>query len=182
MLTLTLRTASLVVTFFQPAAEQKWTSIVTAVSAIVGLLTFAAILLDGFTAGGATPAVVALVVGVQSALGATSSIENGFNAQPADSTYLAVDGNYTAGAVDYVELLQGTVDLFWNSTDLGASGLTNVLASGAWLEMPNPLNQTSLRPSAAHWWEDIMLTSFINRGWKDNDVFIVFIAYGSVGY
>ena len=154
----------------------------TAVGAIIGLLTFAAILLDGFTAGSATPAVVAIIVGTQSALSATSAIENGFNAQPADSTYLAVDGNYTQGAIDYVQLLQGTVDTLWNSTDLGASGLAAVLASGAWLELPNPLNQTSLRPSTNHWWDDIMLTSFINQAWKDNDVFIVFIEYGNVWY
>ena len=58
-----------------PTVQQNRTTIVTAVSAIVESLTFAAILLDGLTAGSATPAVVALVVGVQSALGATSSIE-----------------------------------------------------------------------------------------------------------
>lgn len=182
MLILKWRIASIVATFFQPAAQEKWESIVTAVAAIVGLLTFAAILLDAVTDAAATPAVVAIVVGVQSTLSAVGNIENGFTAQPADGAYLAVDGNYSQGAVDYVQLLQGTVDLLWNSTELGSSGLTSVLASGAWLALPNPLNDTSLRPSARDWWDDIMITSFINEGWKDNDVFIVFIAYGTVGY
>lgn len=76
MLTPKWRIARIVTTFFQPAPLQKWTSIVTAVSAIVRLQAFAAVLLDELTAGSATPAVIALVVGVQSALGATC-IENG---------------------------------------------------------------------------------------------------------
>ena len=136
--------------FFKPTAEQKWTYIVTVVGTIVVSLTYAAILLDGFTASSATPAVVVIVIATQSALSATSSIENSFNAQLADSSYLAVDGNYTGCPIDYVQLLQGTVDLLRNSTDLEASGLSNVLASGAWLELPNPLNQTLLRPSTKH--------------------------------
>ena len=169
-------------TFFQPAAQEKWESIVTATAAVVGLVTFAAILLDAVTGSTATPAIVAAVVGIQSTLSAAGNIADGFFAQPADSTYLAIDGNYSQGAVDYVQTLQGTIDLLWNSTDLGSSGITSVIASGAWLAFSNPLNQTSLRPSVRDWWDDIMVTSFINEGWKDNDVFIVFIAYGTVGY
>lgn len=154
----------------------------TAAAAVIGLITFLAIVLDAATGGSATPGIVAAVVGVQSTLGAVGNIADGFFAQPADSTYLAIDGNYSQGAVEYVQTLQGTIDLLWNSTDLGSSGITSVLANGAWLALSNPLNQTSLRPSVRDWWDDIMITSFINEGWKNNDVFIVFIAYGEVGY
>lgn len=94
---------------------------------------------------------------------------------------MAVDGNYTEGAVDYVQLLQGTVDLPWNNTELRSSVLSSVLASGAYLALPDALNQTSLRSNARDWWDDIVVTSFVKQCWKDNDVLLVFIAYGSVG-
>lgn len=173
---------SLVVTFFQPAAEQKWTTKLAAGAAFIGLLTFAAILIDYLTAETATPLLVAAIVGLQSTLSGVVAGVNGFNAAPHDSTYLAVDGNYSQGVIDYVQTLHDTVDGLWNSTTLGSSGLTSVLGTGSWLDVPNPMNQTGLRPSVTSWWDDIMVTSFINKSWIDNDVFILFMPYGTVGY
>lgn len=168
------------VNFFKPAAQEKWTAELTAASSIVGLFTVAAILIDGFTDAAATPALVAAIVGIQSTLSGTSNFENGFSAQQPDSTYLAIDGNYSQGALNYVETLQLMVDDVWNSTNIGSSGLEAVLSSGLWLDAGDFLNQTGLRPSVTDWWDDIMVATFINLAWVNNDVFITFIPYGTV--
>ncbi|KAL8627638.1 hypothetical protein Q9189_006661 [Teloschistes chrysophthalmus] len=171
----------IVVKFFQPQAEQEWTSIVTAVSSIVGLFTFIAILIDGFTAGSATPAIVAAVVGIQSALAAAANFKNGFEKQKPDATYLAIDGNYTQSVMDYARGLEETVDNVWNNTELGASGIAEALGSGEWLQVPNPFNVTGIFEEARDWLDNLLVTSYINRVFQDADAFIVFIAYGEVG-
>ncbi|KAL8666202.1 MAG: hypothetical protein Q9202_001709 [Teloschistes flavicans] len=171
----------IVVKFFQPQAEQEWTAIVTAVSSIVGLFTFIAILIDGFTGGSATPALVAAVVGIQSALAAAANFKNGFEKQKPDATYLAIDGNYTQSVMDYARGLEEVVDNVWNNTELGSSGIAAALGSGEWLEVPNPFNVTGIYEQARDWLDNLLVTSYINRVFQDADAFIVFIAYGEVG-
>lgn len=62
---------------------------------------FVAILVDGFNALTAATALVAAVVGVQSALGAIANFGNGFHAEEPDATYLAIEGNYTQSVIEY---------------------------------------------------------------------------------
>ncbi|KAL8686708.1 MAG: hypothetical protein Q9218_006921 [Villophora microphyllina] len=171
----------IVVKFFQPQAEQEWQAIVTAVSSVVGLLTFIAILIDGFTEGAATPALVAAIVGIQSTLAAAANFKNGFEKQKPDDTYLAIDGNYTQSAMDYARGLEELVDNVWNNTELGSSGIAEALGSGEWLSVPNPFNVTGIYESARDWLDNLLVTSYINRVFNDADAFIVFIAYGEVG-
>lgn len=172
---------NIVVKFFQPQAQQLWQSIVTAVSSVVGLLTFIAILIDGFTEGAATPALVALVVGVQSTLAAAANFKNGFEKQKPDATYLSIDGNYTQSAMDYARGLEEVIDNVWNNTDLGSSGIAAALGSGEWLSVPNPYNVTGIEEQARDWIDNLLVTSYINRVFQDADAFIVFIPYGQVG-
>ncbi|KAL8900031.1 MAG: hypothetical protein Q9207_005895, partial [Kuettlingeria erythrocarpa] len=167
----------IVVKFFQPQATQKWQAIVTAVSSIIGLFTFVAILIDGFTAGTATPALVAAVVGVGAVLSASANLGNGFNAEKPDATYLAIDGNYTQGVMEYARGLEEIVDGIWNNTDLGSSGIAGALASGAWLDVPNPYNVTGIAEDARDWLDNLLVTSYINRVFNDADAFIVFLPY-----
>lgn len=172
----------IVVKFFQPQAQQKWQSIVTAVSSVVGLFTFVAVLIDGFTAGAATPALVAAIVGIQSALAAASNFALGFNAQKPDDTYLAIDGNYTQSVMDYARGLGATIDNIWKDTELGSSGIAAALASGAWLDVLNPFNVTGIAEEARDWLDNLLVTSYINRVFDDADAFITFIPYGSYAY
>lgn len=167
----------IVVKFFQPQATQKWQAIVTAISSIIGLFTFIAILIDGFTAGTATPALVAAVVGVQAALAAAPNLANGLNAEKPDATYLAIEGNYTQGVMEYARGLEEIVNGIWDNTDLGSSGITGALASGAWLDVPNPYNVTGIAEEARDWLDNLLVTSYINRVFNDADAFIVFLPY-----
>lgn len=168
---------NIVTKFFQPQATQKWETIVTAVSSVVGLLTFVAILIDGFTSFTSTPALVAAIVGISSALAASSSFSLGFKGQKPDATYLAIDGNYTQSAMDYARGLQSTVDAMWNDTELGPSGIATALASGAWLDVPNPFNVTGIADQARDWLDNLLVTSYINRVFNDADAFIIFVPY-----
>lgn len=168
----------IVVKFFQPQAEQKWELIVTAVSSVVGLFTFIAILIDGFTGWTATPALVAAVVGIQSAIAAAANFASGFLAQKPDDTYLAINGNYTQSAIDYARGLEETVDNVWNNKELGRNGIVSALASGAWLDVPNPYNVTGLAEQTTDWLENLIVTSYINRVFDDADAFITFLPYG----
>ena len=170
----------IVVKFFQPQAQQEWQAIVTAVSSVVGLFTFLAIILDAFTEGAATGVLVAAIVGVQSALAAAANFKNGFQKQKPDATYLAIDGNYTQSVMDYARGLEETVDNVWNGSELGASGITAAMASGAWLSVPDPYNVTGIAESARDWLDNLLVTSYINRVFDDADAFITFLPYGTI--
>ncbi|KAL8627500.1 hypothetical protein Q9189_006790 [Teloschistes chrysophthalmus] len=172
----------IVVKFFQPQAEQEWQAIVTAVSSVVGLLTFIAILIDGFTDFTATPALVAAIVGIQSTLGAAANFKNGFEAQKPDSTYLAIDGNYTQSVIEYVRGLEEAVNNIWSNTELTQSGIATALADGAWLDVPNPYNVTGMAEQARDWLDNLLVTSYINRVFDDADAFIVFLPYAKYVY
>lgn len=76
----------------------------------MGLFTFIAILIDGFTGGSATPALITAVVGIQSALAAAANFKNSFEKQKPDTTYLAINGNYTQSVIDYTRGLEEVVD------------------------------------------------------------------------
>ncbi|KAL8710171.1 MAG: hypothetical protein Q9220_005254 [cf. Caloplaca sp. 1 TL-2023] len=167
----------IVVKFFQPQATQKWTAIVTAVSSVIGLLTFIAIIIDALTEGAATGILVAAIVGTQSALAAAANFKNGFEAQTPDDTYLAIDGNYTQSVIDYARGLEEVVDNIWSNTELTQSGITAALASGAWLDVPNPFNVTGLAENARDWLDNLLVTSYINRVFNDADAFITFLPY-----
>lgn len=153
----------IVIKFFQPQATQEWQAIVTAVSSVVGLFTFIAIIIDAFTAGAATGVLVAAIVGVQSALAAAANFKNGFQKQKPDATYLAIDGNYTQSVMDYARGLEDTVNNVWNGSELGPSGIAAALASGAWLSVPNPYNVTGIAEDARDWLDYLLVTSYINR-------------------
>ncbi|KAL8930180.1 MAG: hypothetical protein Q9208_000797 [Pyrenodesmia sp. 3 TL-2023] len=172
----------IVVKFFQPQAEQKWKSIATAVSSIVGLFTFVAILIDGFTGFTATPALVAAVVGVQTILASSVEIANMLDAEKPDANYLAIDGNYTQGVMEYARGLEESVNGIWDNTDLGSSGIANALASGAWLDVPNPYNVTGIADEARDWLDNLLVTRYINRVFNDADAFIVFLPYAKYKY
>ncbi|KAL8826951.1 MAG: hypothetical protein Q9170_007206 [Blastenia crenularia] len=167
----------IVVKFFQPQATQEWQAIVTAVSSVVGLLTFIAIIIDTLTEGAATGILVAAIVGTQSALGAAANFKNGFEAKKPDATYLAIDGNYTQSVMDYARGLEETVDNIWSNSELTQSGITAALASGAWLDVPNPFNVTGIAEQARDWLDNLLVTSYINRVFNDADAFIVFLPY-----
>ncbi|KAL8950010.1 MAG: hypothetical protein Q9222_003919 [Ikaeria aurantiellina] len=172
----------IVVKFFQPQATQEWQAIVTAVSSVVGLLTFIAIIIDALTEGAATGILVAAIVGVQSTLAAAANFKNGFESQKPDDTYLAIDGNYTQSVMDYARGLEETVDNIWSNTELTSSGITEALASGAWLDVPNPFNVTGLAEDARDWLDNLLVTSYINRVFNDADAFIVFLPYDHYVY
>ncbi|KAL9010325.1 MAG: hypothetical protein Q9173_004734 [Seirophora scorigena] len=137
-------------------------AIVTAVSSIVGLFTFIAIIADAVTVGAATGFLVAAIVGVQSTLAAAANFKNGFEKQKPDSTYLAIDGNYSQS----------------KSTELTKSGIATALASGAWLDVPNPYNVSGIGEQARDWLDNLLVTSYINRVFNDADAFITFFPYG----
>ncbi|KAL8790072.1 MAG: hypothetical protein Q9213_000774 [Squamulea squamosa] len=172
----------IVVKFFQPQAEQEWQAIVTAVSSIIGLFTFVAIIIDTFTAGATSGVVVAAVVGIQSALAAASNFNKGFTKQKPDSTYLAIDGNYSQSVVDYSRGLQELVNNIWANTELTQSGIATALASGAWLDVGNPYNVTGIATQARDWLDNLLVTSYINRVFNDADAFIVFLPYKKYVY
>ncbi|KAI4245564.1 MAG: hypothetical protein L6R40_002365 [Gallowayella cf. fulva] len=167
----------IVTKFFQPQAEQEWQAIVTAVSSIVGLFTFVAILIDGFTAFTATPALVAAVVGIQSALGAAANFKNGFEKQKPDATYLAIDGNYTQSVIDYCRSLEEVVNNVWDNTELTQAGIKTALASGEWLEVGNPYNVSGITEDSRDWLDNLLVTSYINRVMSDADAYIAFLPY-----
>lgn len=123
---------------------------------------------------------VAAIVGVSNTMSGVSNFVNGFNAQEPDSTFLAIDGNYSQGAENYVQTLQAMNDDFWNSTNVGSTNLNAILGSGDWLSAGDFLNQTGLQPNVTAWWDDIMVAAFINLAWITNDVYILFIPYGNV--
>lgn len=172
----------IIVKFFQPQAEQEWQAIVTAVSSVVGLLTFIAIIIDAYTAGASTGLLVAAIVGVQSALGAAANFKNGFEAQKPDATYLAIDGNYSQSVVDYSRGLQELVNNMWSNTELQSSGIAEAIAGGAWLEVGNPYNVTGITEEARDWLDNLLVTSYINRVFNDADAFIVFLPYQKYVY
>ncbi|KAL8662060.1 MAG: hypothetical protein Q9202_005034 [Teloschistes flavicans] len=172
----------IVVKFFQPEAQQEWQAIVTAVASVVGLLTFIAILIDGFTDFTATPALVAAIVGIQSTLSAAANFKNGFEAQKPDSTYLAIDGNYTQSVMEYARGLEDAVNNIWSNTELTSSGIATALANGAWLDVPNPYNVTGVSEDARDWLDNLLVTSYINRVFDDADAFIVFLPYAKWVY
>ncbi|KAL8753484.1 MAG: hypothetical protein Q9199_005012 [Rusavskia elegans] len=172
----------IVVKFFQPQAEQEWQAIVTAVSSVVGLLTFIAIIIDAYTAGASTGLLVAAIVGVQSALGAAANFKNGFEAQKPDATYLAINGNYSQSVVDYSRGLQELVNNMWSNTELQSSGIAEAIAGGAWLEVGNPYNVTGITEEARDWLDNLLVTSYINRVFNDADAFIVFLPYQKYVY
>ncbi|KAL8733366.1 MAG: hypothetical protein Q9166_002190 [cf. Caloplaca sp. 2 TL-2023] len=173
---------NIVIKFFEPAAKQEWQAIVTAVSSIVGLFTFAAIILDAFTAGALTGVLVAALVGIQNTLAAAANFKNGFEKQKPDATYLAIDGNYTQGVMDYCRGLEELIDNVWNNTELGASGIEDALGSGAWLSIPNPFNVTGVAEEARDWIDNLLVTSYINKALRDNDAYIIFLPYGDMSY
>ncbi|KAL8849223.1 MAG: hypothetical protein Q9221_005801 [Calogaya cf. arnoldii] len=107
-----------VVKIFQPQAEQKWQAILTTVSSIIGLFTFIAILIGGFTGFTATPALVAAIVGIQAAHGTAANFANGLNGEKPDATYLAIVGNYTQTVMDYAQGLQDYIVYIWSNADL----------------------------------------------------------------
>lgn len=172
----------IVVKFFSPILTQEWQALVAAVSSIVGLFTFAAILLDALTAAALTGVLVAAVVGVQSALAAAANFQNGFTKEKPDATYLAIDGNYTQGVMDYCRGLQEIIDNTWNSTELGSGGIAEALGSGAWLSVPNPFNVTGIYEDARDWIDNLLVTSYINKAMKDNDAYIIFLPYDNISY
>lgn len=172
----------IVTKFFQPQAEQEWQAIVTAVSSIVGLFTFVAILIDGFTAFTATPALVAAVVGIQSALGAAANFKNGFEKQKPDATYLAIDGNYTQSVIDYCRSLEEVVNNVWDNTELTQAGIKTALASGEWLEVGNPYNVSGITEDSRDWLDNLLVTSYINRVMSDADAYIAFLPYQKYVY
>ncbi|KAL8704927.1 MAG: hypothetical protein Q9201_001922 [Fulgogasparrea decipioides] len=170
----------IVVKFFQPQAEQEWQAIVTAVSSIVGLFTGIAIVVDALTEGATTGIMVAATVSIQSTLAATASFKNVFDKQKPDSTYLAIDGNYTQSVMNYARGLEEMIDNVWNNTELGPSGIEAALGRGEWLSVPNPFNVTGIYEQARDWIDNLLVTSYINRVFNDADAFIIFIAYGTV--
>lgn len=172
----------IVVKFFSSILTQEWQALVAAVSSIVGLFTFAAILLDALTAAALTGVLVAAVVGVQSALAAAANFQNGFTKEKPDATYLAIDGNYTQGVMDYCRGLQEIIDNTWNSTELGSGGIAEALGSGAWLSVPNSFNVTEIYEDARDWIDNLLVTSYINKAMKDNDAYIIFLPYGNISY
>ncbi|KAL8849982.1 MAG: hypothetical protein Q9221_005088 [Calogaya cf. arnoldii] len=172
----------IVVKFFAPILTQEWTVIVAAVSSIVGLFTFAAILLDVFSAGSLTGVLVAAVVGVQSVIAAAANFKTGFSKEKPDATYVAIDGNYTQGVMDYCRGLQDVIDNVWNNTELGSSGIADLLESGSWLSVPNPFNITGIFEDPRDWMDALLVTSYINKALKDNDAYITFLPYGDMTY
>ncbi|KAL8663363.1 MAG: hypothetical protein Q9168_008103, partial [Polycauliona sp. 1 TL-2023] len=169
--------AQIVVKFFQPQAVQKWSAIVSAVGALVGLFIFAAVLIDGLTAGTATVGIVAAVIAVQSALSATGAFKNGFEAQKPDSTYLAIDGNYSQSMVEYSKGLHELLINVWSNQELTGSGVADALADGAWLQVGNPFAAAGLTEGARDWMDNLLVTSYINRVYDDADAYIVFVPY-----
>ncbi|KAL8724725.1 MAG: hypothetical protein Q9166_007786 [cf. Caloplaca sp. 2 TL-2023] len=166
----------IVVKFFQPQAEQEWQAIVTAVSSVVGLLTFIAIIIDAYIAGASTGLLVAAIVG------AAANFKNGFEKQKPDATYLAIDGNYTQSIMDYARGLQETVNNIWSNTELTQSGIATALASGAWLDVPNPYNVTGIAEQSRDWLDNLLVTGYINRVFNDADAFITFMPSGNWVY
>ncbi|KAL8989958.1 MAG: hypothetical protein Q9169_008240 [Polycauliona sp. 2 TL-2023] len=166
-----------VVKFFQPQAEQEWQAIVTAVSALVGLFIFAAVLIDGLTAGTATVFIVAAVIAVQSTLSATSAFKNGFEAQKPDSTYLAINGDYSQSVTDYAKGLRELIAQSWTNEELTGSGVLDALANGAWLQIKDPLDVSGLTEDMRDWLNNLLVTSYINRVFMDADAYIVFVPY-----
>ena len=172
----------IVVKFFQPQAEQEWQAIITAVSSVVGLLTFIAIIIDAYTAGASTGLLVAAIVGVQSTLAAAANFKNGFEGQKPDATYLAIDGNYSQSVVDYSRGLQELINNMWSNTELQSSGIAEAIAGGAWLDVGNPYNVTGITEEAKDWLDNLLVTSYINRVFNDADAFIVFLPYKKYVY
>lgn len=111
---------NIVTKFFQPQAEEEWQAIVTAVSSVVGLFVFAAVLNDGLTAG--------------------------------------------------------------SNNELQQSGVADAMASGAWLEVGNPYNDTGITEEAREWLNNLLVTSYVNRVFKDADAYIIFFPYKKYQY
>ena len=173
---------SIITKFFQPQAEQEWQAIVTAVSSVVGLLTFIAIIVDASTAGATTGVIVGVIVSIQSTLAAAANFKNGFEAQKPDVTYLAINGNYSQSAIEYTQSLQEIVDNLWSNTELTQSGICTAIASGDWLDVPNPYNVTGITEEARDWLDNLLVTTYINRVFNDADAYIVFLPYDTYLY
>ena len=146
----------------------------TAVSSVVGLLTFVAVLIDGFIAFTATPALVATIVVMPSNLGAVSHSRNGFKAQKPESTYLAIIGKYSESVVDYFPGIQELINNVCATTELTSSGIVTVLSNGAWLNVGNPYNVPGITGEAPDWLDNLLVTSYHDRVFHDAGVFIVY--------
>ncbi|KAL8651301.1 MAG: hypothetical protein Q9226_004769 [Calogaya cf. arnoldii] len=167
----------IVVKFFQPQAEQEWTSIVSAVSSLIGLFVALAIIIDTATLGSATGFLVAAIVGIQGAIGAASTFKTGFSKEKPDATYLTIEGNYSQSVVDYSRGLQEIINNVWANEELTSGGIIEGLSNGAWLEVGNPYNVTGITEEARDWLDNLLVTSYINRVFNDADAFIVFLPY-----
>ncbi|KAL8758788.1 MAG: hypothetical protein Q9199_001199 [Rusavskia elegans] len=132
----------IVVKIFAPILTQGWAAVIAAVSSIVGLFVFALILLDALRAGALTGVLVAAVV------------------EKPDATFLAIDGNYTQGIIDYCCGLQEIIDHTWNSIELASSAMAKALSSGAWLSVPNPFNVTGIYEDARDWIDNLLVTRY----------------------
>ncbi len=169
--------------FLVPSVEQKWQVIVSAVSSIIGVLTFIFTFVDGLTEGATIAIAIGVIVGITNALTAASNFANGFWSQKPDDTYLTYTGNYDQGINYYVDYMSNSTSDLWypsNPAGLGASVVENSMKRGSWTNIGDPLDVPHLGNSMKYFFDTLLVTSLINQIWKNNGFFIVFIPYGEV--
>lgn len=170
-----------------PSVKQKWESIVTAASSIVGVLVFIFILIDALSGPEAAPATgiaVALIVGTTNIIGAVANFANGFTTTPPDDTYLKYEGYYQDFDTAWIGYMQDSLTGLWtpsNGTSFGATAVENGLKDGAWTNVLNPFSVSNLDQVARIFFRTILLDSIANSMWKSNGYYIVFVPYGHVG-
>lgn len=186
--------SSLIANWVVPSVTQKWESIVTAVSSIVGVLVFIFILIDALTAGEASPAVstatgiaVALIVGTTNIIGGVANFANGFTTEPPSDTYLEYVGNYDNFDTAWNGYMQTATQNLWspsnaNFTSFGTTAVKNGLNDGAWTNFINPVGTANLAVVARNFFDTIILDAMINNIWKINGYYVVFVPYGEVSF
>ena len=177
-----------IVDWIVPAVTQKWESIVTAASSIVGILIFIFILVDVLTGDSAsvlTGVAVATIVGATNLIGSVANFANGFFTTPPSDTYVAYEGEYSDFIQDWGGNMTEQCTDLWRattgSTAFGATAVQNGLKGGAWTNTLDPFSTAGLSRVTETFFDTLLITTLINDIWKNNGWYLAFVPYGEIG-
>ena len=134
-------------------------------------------------ASATTGIAVATIVGLTNVIGGVANFPNGFDSQPADDTYLKYTGQYDQGVSKYTKYMQDSLTSLWRPSDpsgFGTPAVEGMLKGGAWTDLSYPLAIPGLGDVTQNFFDALLVTTLINRIWKNNDFYIVFVPYGQV--
>lgn len=173
-----------ILSFYQPAAKSNWDSMMSLVSALVGILTAAAVLITALVPEG-SPAIIgaaitAISIGAASGFGIGGTIHSMGNPGETD-TLFKESTKYTTAADAMINGIDKGLMEFYKSNTLGQDGIASILKNGGWTgsEVTEFFNAQGNGANITAWFDRVMLSTVITKIMIDNNFYLLHVPYGT---